>query len=392
MDSTSLIQDTTTTKSNEDDIKLSLNQYWSKLICSIKENNFYKFNEQINDEKCFNKLASLPRFINETIKECQKNEHNCIDFLEILMRQLYLGNYYFECWQETCKSVVRVYIDKHKQFTPYTIYFLLRCYDVNLINLVFEYDLLDDYCEGNCNDWHLMFVASYQERFFAHRFENILEGFLSRFLLLSKLRCSLANKRRFLTWFAGSLHLYCDEYFLNHDEGQFKLVLVKVFEVLILNGLMNNEEYKTLYKMLIKRNQEMMLMSQQSRNFLISATITPTSTRNDSIMMSTNQRMYMRSNSGGGTAAGNEHTNNYIPNVNLFYPLTLKNWSRLTIKRYMKKYTRKYIDKLPLPTNLKRFILFDFECDNAIKCFKLKQSYDDQIIAFNRDSETQTDY
>ena len=316
-------------------------QFWQSLRYSITENNLNKFKICIN-EKNFNEIALLrPRFINETVRECQKNEHNGCEFLEILMKQLYIGHCYFECWQETCKCVVRQYINKSKQFTQYTIYFLLRCYDINLTRIVFEKELLDEYCKGNCHDWHLMFVASYQERFSAHCFDNILDGFISRFILLSKLRCSLTHKRTFLTWFCGSLHLYCDEYILNKDEGRFKLVLIKIFEALILNGLLTNEEYRNLYEMLTKRN----------------------------ILL-------------------NDTNIDSFPNVNYFYPLTLKNWCRLTIKRSISTYTRKYIDKLPLPANLKRFIYFDFECENAIKYGKIRQIDNNGEI---KHCETQTD-
>jgi hypothetical protein len=316
-------------------------QFWQTLRYSISENNLLKFKIIIN-EKNLNEIASLrPRSINETVRECEKNDENGCEFLELLMKQLYHEHCYFECWQETCKSVVRQYIKKSKQLTPYTIYFLLRCYDISLTRLVFENELLDEHCKGNCHDWHLMFVASYQERFSAHCFDNILEGFISRFILLSKLRCSLNQKRTFLTWFCGSLHLYCDEYILNKDEDRFKLVLIKIFESLVLNGLLNNEEYKNLYEMLTKRN----------------------------ILPDFNQD---------------------FPNVDCFYPLTLKNWCRLSIKRSLNVYTRKCIDKLPLPANLKRFIFFDYECENAIKYCKFKQSDENFDIALKH-CETQTD-
>jgi hypothetical protein len=316
------------------------NKFWQMLKCSIIENDLEQFKLCVNEKD----LSDIrPRFINEAVRECQKNEINGCEFLEILMKQLYIGHCYFECWQETCKCVVRQYIKKSKQFTPYTIYFLLRCYDINLTRLVFERELLDEYCKGDCQDWHLMFVASYQERFSAHCFDNILEGFISRFILLCKLRCSLTHKRTFLTWFCGSLHLYTEEYILNKDEGRFRVVLIKIFEALVLNGLINNEEYKNLYEMLTKRQ-----------------------------------------------TLAESSTETIFPNVNSFYPLSLKNWCRLTIKRSMSIYTRTNIDKLSLPANLKRFIFFDHECENAIKyCTRINNNNDDNQIV--KHCETQTD-
>ena len=316
------------------------NKFWQQLKCSIVENDLDRFKSCVNEKD----LSDIrPRFINEAVRECQKNEMNGCEFLEILMKQLYIGHCYFECWQETCKCVVRQYIKKSKQFTPFTIYFLLRCYDINLTRLVFELELLEEHCKGDCQDWHLMFVASYQERFSAHCFDNILEGFISRFILLCKLRCSLAHKRTFLNWFCGSLHLYSEEYILNKDESRFKVVLIKIFEALVLNGLINNEEYRNLYEMLTKRQ---ILLE------------TPT-------------------------------TDTIFPNVNSFYPLSLKNWCRLTIKRSMSIYSRKFIDKLLLPANLKRFIFFDYECENAIKYCTRVNSDDNQIVI--KHCETQTD-
>ena len=85
----------------------------------------------------------------------------------------------------------------------------------------------------------------------------LFEGFVCRFILLSKLNCLPEQKRSFLTWFAGSLHLYADEFLLKSEEECFKHVLAKLFEGLILNGLLNNSEFKNFYRMLIRRNEEM---------------------------------------------------------------------------------------------------------------------------------------
>jgi hypothetical protein len=336
------------------------NKLWSLLTQSIRETNIELFKICLNDKYLSESAALRPRLLNKLIKECITNKENLgCDLLELLMNKLNKDNCYFECWQETCKSVVRMYIINKRQFTKNTIYFILRCYDAYLIKLVFDTELIDDYLNGNCLDWHLMFVASYQERFFAHCFNNILEGFLSRYLLICKLRCSLKHKRTFLTWFSGSLPLYCDEYFINKDEqGKFKLVLSKVFEALILNGILNNQEFNILFDMLSKCNKDIIQSIQSNQS------------------QSQQQQLYD------------------LPlNIESFYPLSLKNCCRLIVKRNLCKYTRKCVDTLPLPTYLKRFILFDNECDLALKCCKLKPSFlmeNDQFIMI-KDCETQTD-
>lgn len=336
--------------------------FWTDLRLAINSLAMIKFTHQIDQQKNFNKIASLkPRLINETLQDCinkaspiplDSKETEAIDgcdFIEVFMDKIHETQCYFGSWDDTCKSIVRIYIDQRRQFSPSTICFLLRCYDLKLLKEAFENDLVDSLCFGNCQNWHIMFVASYQERFFSSSIENIFEGFMCRYILLSKLRCMLKQKRSFLTWFAGSLHLYADEYFLQSDEACFKNVLAKLFEGLILNGLLTNSEFKNFYQMLIKRNEEMLSVLNgsyinQQHSYNNHQTVSDDSNKKDELKQQC-----------------------YFPNLNLLFPLTLKNICRLAVKRQMTKYTRTHVECLPLPNNLKKFIYFDNECDAAFR-------------------------
>lgn len=214
-----------------------------------------------------------------------------------------------------------------------------------------------------------MFVASYQERFFTHYFDTIFEGFLARFILLCKLRCSLSQKRFFLTWFSGSLHLYTDEYFLQNEESRFKYVLIKLFQSLILNGLVTNTDFLSLSKMLAKRNEE--LVSLNMTKFYATETVAlPTAPGPVVFSSSSVNRAAMDDDFSMNSS---KLSNNYFFYLDIMFPLSLKNACRLAIKRSMVKYTKNQIEKLPLPTNLKRFVFFEPECESIYKCFEQKK-------------------
>jgi hypothetical protein len=62
-----------------------------------------------------------------------------------------------------------------------------------------------------------------------------------------------------------------------------------------------------------------------------------------------------------------------VPDMSYFYtiytskyPFSLKNLCRITIKNSMRKYTRKNIEQLALPTNLKRFLYYEAEIERTI--------------------------
>lgn len=341
---------------------------WTQLRSSIIEKDLEKFEFLLNDQ--IEEIKQIkPRNLNEILLDCLKIyqdplKPNGCDFIEHFMYKLSITNCHFVCWDDSCKSIVQLYLDTKHNFSPYSICFLLRCYDLELIKNVFDLDLINPSLMGECENWHLMFVASYQERFFTHCFDTIFEGFLARFILICKLRCSLKHKRSFLTWFAGSLHLYTDEYFLQNEESRFKFVLVKLFECLILNGLLSNNEFKNLLNMLMKRNEEMLLT-------LNSKSITGAfnSSSNNNQQMVTEEML--KEDSMKTSNNNNNNKLNYFPNLDSLFPLSLKNTCRLVIKRSMTKFTRSQIDTLPLPSNLKKFIFFEFECESVYKSFYL---------------------
>lgn len=359
---------------------------FEQLKSSICLRDMSKFHATLDEQTIAIGLLK-PRLINEILLQCIKissiepstspppapstSYNKLIDgteFIESFMFKLHTLKCYFVFSDDTCKSVVKLFVAQNRQFSPYSVNFLLRCHDLELIRQVFDLNLVSDKCSGDCSNWHLMFVASYQERFFTHYFDTIFEGFLARFILLCKLRCSLSQKRFFLTWFAGSLHLYTDEYFLQNEECRFKYVLVHLFESLILNGLLTNSDFVNLSNMLAKRNQELAQInsfknyssnSHHQQNHLKKVNEAATSLN-----------LEEASTASSSKSADSSGKNSYFPILDGIFPLSLKNSCRLAVKRSMIKYTKNEIDKLPLPTNLKRFVFFDHECESIYKCFE----------------------
>ena len=187
---------------NKDLINFNL-KFWNDLRQSIKQRDLDMFKSCIEKQDNFNQIASLkPRLINETLKEClaqasrnsMKDKEDGCEFIEVLMEKLHNVQCHFVSWDDICKSVVQVYIDQCRQFTTFTLCFLLRCYNLELLQQVFRNNLVDNFCHGNCENWHLMFVASYQERFFTGSIENIFEGFMCRLVLLSMF-CKVLKKK-----------------------------------------------------------------------------------------------------------------------------------------------------------------------------------------------------
>ena len=351
------------------------------LRSAILKRDFENFKLLINREENFHKILSLkPRLINDILVYCliiaKKYEFNSTlsynkdiipcdgcEFIEYLMHKLNQDRNHSLCCDDTCKSIVKVYIQQKRQLTENSITFLLRCNDINLIKQVFDYDLVELNCCGSCINWHLMFITTYQERFFTNSFEKTFENFMARYILLSKLRCLLLNKRSFLTWFAGALHLYVDDYFIQNEEIKYKQLLSKLFEGLIINGLLNYAEFKNLYQMLIKRSDEMVITINSFNGTNENSNIRSFEQSVESIESETIQK----------TITINSKSKNicYFSNLEFLFPLSLKNICRLTIKREIREFTRKSVYSLPLPNNLKRFIFFENECDVIFKNFSL---------------------
>lgn len=320
---------------------------FTSLCKIITDKKLEKFKLLLDRKTNFNFSQINPKIINDILLKCisisLQNNENDIDgceFIELLMLKIYSTSCYFVCWDDsTCKSIINIFLKRQRQLTPSTLTFLLRSNDINLVNQVVELNLVESFCKGDCNDWHLMFVASYQERFFSDSFRNFYEGLLSRIICICRLRCSLERKRCFLTWFAGSLHLYSDEYFLKKDEASFKRALILLFESLILNGLLNLKEFHSLFQMLVKRNEDMLVLLDKRKN----------------------------PNNSESSSSNKSCLSTQMPILESLFPLTLKNLSRLAIKQKINIYTKSHIDKLSLPPNLKRFLFFENECEMAFK-------------------------
>jgi len=342
---------------------------WSHLFKSIAANDLQQFGFNISTKSFIEEAALHPRLLNRAIVECAKSKHHWYDFLEFLMRQLGVNNCFFECSQDVCRTVVKLHVSTKRQITPYTLYFLLRCYDANLVRLAFEHELLDDYCSGQCDNWHLMFVASYQERFTAHCFNSVLESYVTRMILLSQLKCSLNQKRNFLTWFAATLHLHFDEFM--KQRKVFRLVMAKLFEMLVWNGLINDQEMLNLIDMLISRGQEVKESSSEA------TLIDKCESQFDDAFLEKYNSINQNFNA---MPSGSELNVNMLQHgakraafLSDVFPLSLKNLCRLNVKRYLNVYTRKSVTELKLPTQLKHFLLFDDECLKAIEFLNAKK-------------------
>ena len=352
----------------------SSNEPFTSLCHIISQKNLTKFSLLLNKSTTFKAGQINPKVINDILLKCisisnldeassssaeievEESPDGC-EFIELLMYKLYSTPCYFVCWDvTTCKSICRLFLRRKRQFTPYTMCFLLRANDVCLIGQVIELNLLGQYCNGDCRNWHLMFVASYQERFFSDCFKNFYEGLVARVLLLCRLRCSLEQKRYFLTWFAGSLHLYSEEYFLNNKEASFKQVIVKLFESLILNGLLSQLEFKSLFHMLVKRIEDIRLSVDKSKYNRQQSPAQP--------QPSVASKVFQQQQPVAVLAKS--CLSAHLPELNALFPLSLKNRSRLAIKQHLTKYTKEVIDKLNLPPNLKRFLFFEAECESAL--------------------------
>lgn len=76
------------------------------------------------------------------------------EFIETFMFKMHPLKCYFMFSDETCKSVVKLFVAQNRQFSSCSINFLLRCYDLELIRQVFELDLVSQKCSGDCHDWY----------------------------------------------------------------------------------------------------------------------------------------------------------------------------------------------------------------------------------------------
>lgn len=297
-----------------------------------------------NLENNFNQIIKFkPNILTDIVVKClnikRSNFPNGCDFLEIFMKKLSFSELKYITCDESSKPIVNMYFLNKRNFSHYSVFFLFRCNDLNLVKQVVENEMLNSLT--TCENWHLMFVTSYQERFFNPHFTNTFEGFMVKYILICKLKCSLSYRRSCLAWFAGSMHLYTDEYFLQNEEKRLKFALFKLFEALILNGLLQKMEYQSLINMLKSRNEEIQQSLSQKNLF-------------DNQAFSNNEKLKSFD----------------FPSLGSLFPLSLKNISRIAIKRNLKNYTSREIQLLCLPDILKRFVYFEDEC------FSLYQNFD----------------
>jgi hypothetical protein len=328
-----------------------------KLSQSIKLKYLQKF-EQIISRPENGQMGKT--VINEILLKCIENaaltekpdRNDGVDFIECFMRKTYMQSCYFVCWNcTTCRKIVEIYLAQKRKFTHYSIGFLLRCNDIDLINKYLDSELVG---EEFCSNWHIMFFTSYREKFYSDCLDRSREGFLCRFILLCRLRCSLENKRLFLIWFAGLIYLYTDEYFYRSDQSHIKTIILILFDALMLNGILTYNEMKNFFELLVNRNEYIKNLFENCRN--------PDSLGNSNAD-------YNNKN--------NESQQNtqkvFIPDMSHFYsiytkkyPFTLKNLCRIVIKNSMRKYTRKNIEKLTLPTTVKRFLYYEPEIEKTM--------------------------
>lgn len=75
------------------------------------------------------------------------------EFIETFMFKLHPLKCFFLFSDDTCKSVVKLFVAQNRQFSPYSLNFLLRCHDLELIRQVFDLNLMSEKCSGDCHDW-----------------------------------------------------------------------------------------------------------------------------------------------------------------------------------------------------------------------------------------------
>lgn len=75
------------------------------------------------------------------------------EFIETFMHKLHPFKCFFLFSDDTCKSVVKLFVAQNRQFSAHSLNFLLRCHDLELIRQVFELNLINEKCSGDCHDW-----------------------------------------------------------------------------------------------------------------------------------------------------------------------------------------------------------------------------------------------
>ena len=158
--------------------------FWTDLASSLESKDLTGF-----DAKLTANLTQLkPRVINETILKCldkHADDPMLCQYIELFMHKLHVTKCSYICWDDTCKTVVRLYLKRRNAFSKHSMCFLLRCSDIELVKEAFEAELVDQF-SSDCYNWHLMFIASYQDRFISNCFYSIYDGFLVKSILVCK--------------------------------------------------------------------------------------------------------------------------------------------------------------------------------------------------------------
>ncbi len=74
---------------------MNANDLWRLIYHSINENNLSSFKMYLNESNFEDSASSRPRFINDAVNECLKNDKNGCEFLELLLSKLYIGTFLF---------------------------------------------------------------------------------------------------------------------------------------------------------------------------------------------------------------------------------------------------------------------------------------------------------
>lgn len=131
-----------------------------RLKSSVYERNLAKF-ETILNEQAVTISRLKPRLIDDVLVQCilisnveEANEPaDGVEFIETLALKLHTLKCYLVFSDETCRSVVSLYVARQRQFSPYSINFLLRCHDLQLVSRVFDLNLVSERCSGDCLNW-----------------------------------------------------------------------------------------------------------------------------------------------------------------------------------------------------------------------------------------------
>jgi hypothetical protein len=354
-------------------MKASDQKLWSDLFESIEASDSAKFAAILDTNRAHLtqiKSSTTTTFVDDILfkclrvaeqQQCHQQQHALV---ELLMQRLHSAKSNFIGCDDTCKIMLKFYTGHNLKLSKHSLGFLLRCSDLECVRSVLDNELIDspppdtfradggDTGFDNRANWDTMFMVSYQDRL-TNSLASLYSGFLSRSLLVYRLRCPRSHNRAFLTWFAGSLHLCIDESFMHNERPLFKFALFKIFEALVLNGLLDHAKFTSLINMIVSNHLEAMDIVCSRKRVLGVSAANGSSTADESPL---------------------EKMNGYFAELRAICPLSLKSLARVTIKHSLKSYSRASVEQLHLPAYLKRFVLFEAECESIYAGSRLAKS------------------